>query len=58
MSEIYEVVIFTAAMQDVRDYLYDWAFSMLIGSLIRLTRRSASAIACTDSMLCPMGRSS
>lgn len=41
MSEIYEVVIFTAAMQDVRDYLFDWAFSMLIGSLIRLTRRSA-----------------
>jgi hypothetical protein len=50
MSEIYEVVIFTAAMQDVLLILMNHLFSMLIGYLIKLTRRSISVIVCTVSM--------
>jgi hypothetical protein len=52
MSEIYEIVIFTAAMQDVR--LVNLSFSMLIGFLIKLIPRRESDIDCIDNMLCQM----
>ena len=50
MTELYEIVIFTAAMQDVSIliHLLTQLYSMLTGSLTRSMRKSVSNTDCTD----------
>ena len=54
MAELYEVVIFTAAMQDVSSILIifvNFLYSMLTGSSTRSTNRNTSLTGYTGSML-------